>query len=501
MSPSFRSVYASLLGRLCAVCLLLSGSCGSASDETSPPVVVVTLRGLTSAVTSLRVQAWLQARPAKADMQFQPSLNPSSDEYPFAVRLPPGSRGTLRLSIQALSADACDWSDAQEVHTDVSPGQVLPLSLDMTLYPRPRCPLRLRRTGQVRGLLTYESAALGCTAADCRCADTCELRVPQGSLVRLSAPSSSPLCFLGFDGGGCQGLTCELTVDKPTEITGDFATCERTTPFLAEGGGNLSVVATATGVWVGSEGSTRGSGLHRLDRQTGIWQAFSTDYKAVSTLWADASAQYLWMAAKIPMPGLSLIRLSEQGAKQDVAISISAITKLWGRGIEEMWMLNSDIYPFDSKGYKSGSRPNFDAIALAPADESQLWLVGEGGGIARGTPGTWQSMPKITAKTLFDIWSIDAENAWAVGEAGTTLRWNGREWSVEPSGVSQALRGVWGSSPGNVWAVGENTVLYWNGRVWTRMQAGLQHYTDIHGDDGRHFWAVDAGGGVTSFTR
>ena len=50
-------------------------------------------------------------------------------------------------------------------------------------------------------------------------------------------------------------------------------------------------------------------------------------------------------------------------------------------------------------------------------------------------------------------------------------------------------------------AVGENTVLYWNGRVWTRMQAGLQHYTDIHGDDGRHFWAVDAGGGVTSFTR
>ncbi|HEX2210591.1 MAG TPA: hypothetical protein VHG93_23120 [Longimicrobium sp.] len=93
-----------------------------------------------------------------------------------------------------------------------------------------------------------------------------------------------------------------------------------------------------------------------------------------------------------------------------------------------------------------------------------------------------------------DVWGTGPDNVFLAG--GRVARWDGTRWSSIYPRLNYQGSGVWGSGPSDVYVVGSQT-LHWNGTSWTEVNIETgSSLADIGGVNGRHVWAVGAGGAI-----
>jgi len=104
------------------------------------------------------------------------------------------------------------------------------------------------------------------------------------------------------------------------------------------------------------------------------------------------------------------------------------------------------------------------------ADESVVWLAGEGGTLRRMTRSAVQTkmfdvVESPVTTDLYGMFGFGPNDVWAVGEASTVLHWDGATWSklatpFDGAADKPRLLSVWGSSPDDVWIAGHGTMLH-----------------------------------------
>lgn len=152
------------------------------------------------------------------------------------------------------------------------------------------------------------------------------------------------------------------------------------------------------------------------------------------------------------------------------------------------------------------------------SDGSYLVAVGNHGLIISSKDGgaNWQSRNGGTQEQLNGVFvGANAKLVCAVGFNGAIVvsTDEGTTWTKRPVGTTVDLSGVFGTSDGKyLWAVGDSgTVLESNdsGSTWFQRSTGNLRYTDLEGKsvapplysvfgtpDGKHLWAVGAGGTI-----
>lgn len=111
-------------------------------------------------------------------------------------------------------------------------------------------------------------------------------------------------------------------------------------------------------------------------------------------------------------------------------------------------------------------------------NESQGWVVGEGGTIRTTTDGgaTWTGQTSGVTNSLTTAYFVSETQGWITGESGTILTTtNGTDWIHQGSGVTTRLNGVYFTSATQGWAVGDGGVIRTTtdgGANWTAQTSG-----------------------------
>jgi hypothetical protein len=104
------------------------------------------------------------------------------------------------------------------------------------------------------------------------------------------------------------------------------------------------------------------------------------------------------------------------------------------------------------------------------------------------TAGEWESKSSGVTRTVTGLWGFAENDVWGVGVDGTILRYNGLGWNVQSSPVSSDLWAIWGSAPDDMWAVGADTILHFDGVVWTEIEGpnttSTPEWRTVWGHDG-----------------
>jgi len=87
----------------------------------------------------------------------------------------------------------------------------------------------------------------------------------------------------------------------------------------------------------------------------------------------------------------------------------------------------------------------------------------------------------LTTNGLRGVWGSSADDVWVVGAAGTIFHFDGESWQPFASGTEDDLQAVHGTGPGDVWAVGDDTIVRWDGEVWTEELAGMDLFEMLLG--------------------
>jgi photosystem II stability/assembly factor-like uncharacterized protein len=125
--------------------------------------------------------------------------------------------------------------------------------------------------------------------------------------------------------------------------------------------------------------------------------------------------------------------------------------------------------------------------------------AGVGGAVNRLNPSTmtWVAEPTGLTTTVFALWGSDPSNIFAVGENGGIARFDGKAWTVQKSPVTQSLRAVFGADPNHVVAVGDRgTIVRYDGKAWVQDQLGVpgSNLRDVWGSTPLGFFAVGEAG-------
>jgi len=150
---------------------------------------------------------------------------------------------------------------------------------------------------------------------------------------------------------------------------------------------------------------------------------------------------------------------------------------VWGRGEDEVVAfghngpggLNSMVYELDSSGwtwwrdYPAGDYrrdiPETSYLGSMWGTSSDTFFAGQKAGPFAGKAlhydgSAWTSQVFASPIGLYGIWGTDESNVYAVGDGGGILHWNGIAWSSMTSGTTNTLMGIWGSDADEVFAVG-----------------------------------------------
>lgn len=135
--------------------------------------------------------------------------------------------------------------------------------------------------------------------------------------------------------------------------------------------------------------------------------------------------------------------------------------------------------------------------AIGGSSAQAVWAVGDNGAIWTYSPAgaSWVRSTGPGPQKLLGIWGAAPSGVWVVGENNTVLHWNGSVWSSEAPALAypnQALRGIWGTDDENVWAVGQaGLVVNRTAGMWrTNVIDPSVELRAIWGRDATHIWAV-----------
>jgi hypothetical protein len=243
---------------------------------------------------------------------------------------------------------------------------------------------------------------------------------------------------------------------------------------------------------------------HRLRHSTGWKGPTATEWTFQELSLADATpaairgkGSFVWLArgAMGPGGGAPLLKLgawADDGPSsvENVGPSYSySLVALAVSGPDEVWATGFNSLVDDPGRVVRASLIIDDSGASEPswqveehdsrstrllngiwADESVVWLAGEGGTLRRMTRSavstkTFEMVESPVTSDLYGIFGFGPNDIWAVGDASTVLHWDGASWSKVATPFDGAtdkprLLSVWGSSPGDVWIAGHGTMLH-----------------------------------------
>lgn len=173
----------------------------------------------------------------------------------------------------------------------------------------------------------------------------------------------------------------------------------------------------------------------------------------------------------------------------------------------EIWHWNGSQW-LDTFSPDQESRCFFHVHGIAPDD---CWAVGEAGMVYHWDGISWTewqggSFP-ATLFDLYGVWQLDADNLWVCGGNTDWISPGGvggliyhlhvptDTWTLWNPSVLPTMHGLWGFGANDIYCVGNsNTVLHWDGTVWTPMLVPTDEDFQYRGVFGCYPWNVWAVG-------
>jgi photosystem II stability/assembly factor-like uncharacterized protein len=411
------------------VCALLC-ACGR-----YPTLVVVQLAGVPPGTTTLQPVVVLNGRAQ--------ALVLAAVVDRFSVQLPEGAEGDLEVRIDALVSGGCAGargSASRAVHGEWQ----VDVPVELTALSPALCHLVIEKADNGEGKVTYQ---LDPPAAPVDCGARCELDVPQGRPVTLTAAAGVVSEFRGWS-PECPGNPCTLRPVAPLRISASF-----TKDCPVDG-------------WCRQSKPAGDSQLLRVWAADG--QAWFTADDGV-VLHSDGSWPVQWTDDTFP-------QVSRYG--------------LGGTSPTDVWMVgNLGIIDHFQDGHWSSRRTGADEFAnyrsVWAVSPTLAFVVGNTPGVHRWNGTSWARAVMSPSK-LADVWASRTQEVWAVGDGGAIVRSKdaGLTWAAERAGLEPgflpSLKGVWGADDQHVWAAGgfdeddatkaRGELLFFDGMQWTRVQ-------------------------------
>lgn len=528
--PGYRAFCPLLLG------LFLLVGCGGPSDDELRPVVLVTLRGISSDITTLRVKALINGAPAMNTQEYQEGLGRADvSEYRFAVRAPVlRAPGRLELSIWSLTADGCFLSENDKESAQVEPAQFQELIIDLHRFEKVMCPLTVQRQGGP-GLVHFDPERP-------ICADTCTELFPRDQTVTLVADGNRQTSLQEWE-GDCSGQsTCQVKLSGPMQVTARFMQTLRVVPAWSSSEPGVALITSdpagiacadrcAAGFPDGTQVTLRAkngpqlcflgwggpcSGTETCVVTAGKVQEVTATFASctvqttpvsnyISSVWASSEMD-IWATADA-----TLLRSDDGKTWKSVPISSSmdSITSVWTSSPQsEVWFSSRARTGADSflirlnRAFSSSSTSTYpeQVHAIWGLNGSEVFALGSAGRIGRVDTGSfvlWQSHTSY----LYGLHGSSKADIWAVGDSSSILHWDGTAWTQSPldKSISALLRSVWAISPSRAWAVGNGgVILTWDGVRWTQVNHGLtsKNLSSVWGSSASDVWTVGAGGTI-----
>lgn len=163
---------------------------------------------------------------------------------------------------------------------------------------------------------------------------------------------------------------------------------------------------------------------------------------------------------------------------------------------------NGGILRCDGLAWKTVASPTNSWLqSVYMNNETDGWAVGSGGAIIRWNGTFWETVPSPIAENLYEMSMVNPDDGWAVGWDGNTIHWNGTGWSTVSSPTTKLLFSVYMADSSNVWAVGSSgTIIHWNGTAWNTVSSPttstLSDVFMVTTNDG---WGVGNGGTIIHY--
>ena len=175
----------------------------------------------------------------------------------------------------------------------------------------------------------------------------------------------------------------------------------------------------------------------------------------------------------------------------------TALSGVSGSGPSDVYMVGGDestgsIWHYDGSTWAlDESAPSTDLLVWVHAfSDEEVWIVGEGGAVLRGSVGAWEPLSVGTTEPLWGVWGRSASDLWIVGGdvlEGTPLvyHWDGSTFTPEVIDDAQndrdakSLFKVWGID-GRVLAVGQRGLIVEHTEAgWVQRLAGPEANDDF----------------------
>lgn len=413
--------------------------CGPYDSGSEDITVLVTVEGLTGAVSSLSVTTTLNGAPSQNSI---PELTQRLDK--FAIYLPRNTSGLLNVTLVGHSADNCVVAKGQaEVEIRPAPPTFVRLSVPIStsaVGAVKQCALKVELHGT--GKVTSTPTGIDCSSTAGK-AVTCSGDFPVGTSITLNSTVDAKVYGVSFD-GPCKGAgSCSFMFTTPGTVKVGFAG---------------RVCSKDNWCWY--------SPLPHINTMRAVWGSAVDDYWAVGDLGTimhfDGGA---WSG----------------GAP--VGFIASDLNAVYGTSANDVWAVgtNSGLVHYDGKSWTTSPQ---SGVIPTPAQmlrglwgraANDYWAVGAGGTILHFDGNLWSESPgsrTATMQSLAAVWGSSASDVWAVGNGGVVLHYNGTSWTVDTVGSNLSTATSWyamaGTAADRIIAVGSNgRVIRYNGTAWS----------------------------------
>lgn len=427
------------------VLLALGTSCGG------EPTLLVRLTEWPAGAETLNVVPWLNG--VRHDEITVPKGRPG-----FAVTLPEGTSGEIRLQIVALDAERCKVG-AVEVTESVGSSLRATHEQEVQIIrlAEPVCTLGLELPSDVSVVSTIPPG-LVCPMGSVRC----ESEFPKGSPIKVML-QFDPHTYekLSLSGATCneEGM-CSIDLERSKSLHGDLAK-RKCSPDGFCSYGSVPQGITLRGVWGSHEKNVWavGAGGTILN-----WNGF------------------VWVAQR--------------------SSTTEDLFGIWGTDAENVWAVgrNGTIVKWNGTTWATQGSPTTQTLrSIGGFDASHVWAVGYGGTILNWDETQWVTQVSPTKNDLNAVWGSKANNVWAVGDGGTILRLEGNDWSPIATTTPYSFYAVRGSGVSPVWAAGPFGMIWkWNGMEWSEETGGPSqpNFYGMWAVDAKNVWVVGQGGSI-----
>lgn len=369
---------------LAAGLALLVGLAGAGCSNDD---IVVSISGLDPEVRSLQVSASVDGQ------SLGPAQTVARTLQQFVVNLPPGTSGTVDLTVAAMVSPECQLAEGK-AQLSFASGSLRPTVVEVGLSALP---------------------ALWCRLPGV------DLRAVWGSSPTdvWVAGAGTPMLHWDDSGSGWQAVAA--TPGPYNDLWGS-------------GPDNIFAVGPPGGFerWNGSSWSrTTLAGTPELVSVFGM---------GPSDVWfvGDGGTALRWNGS------------SSTATNTSVATRLSAV---WGVASNDVWAagINGVMLHWTGSAWtRTLPSPSFGLpiLSLSGSGASDVWGFGGNGVLPHYNGSTWSGggngLPSLSSG--YDLWAASLNEVWGVGSAASVVRWDGGRWNAVPvpSGVSGTALKLWG---------------------------------------------------------